>query len=217
MTASAANRPPEPLVCTALGIEARTVRKGWPHANLVVLGMRAPRLEPVTGHHGPVVLLGFGGGLSAGQQPGDVVVATEIRDVNGCVKLASGAKTLSVLRRAGIPASGGALWCSEAIVRGSVRDGLSRSAVAVDMESARVATACAADRLAVVRVIVDTPSRGLVRASIFGGRRAKRALRDVAAALAAELPPTPIESITSGTVELAAHSTRAAHSTTEEG
>jgi 4-hydroxy-3-methylbut-2-enyl diphosphate reductase len=204
MTSSAPNRFGGALVCTALGVEARTVRRGWPDADIVRIGMRATKLERVHAHRGTVVLLGFGGGLDAGQRPGDVVVAAEIRDKDGRVALACAPQALTALHRAGVPATRGALWCSDAIVRGAHRKGLAASAVAVDMESAPVARACSADRLVVVRVIVDTPGMGLVRASVFGGRRAKRVLRDVAAAFATAARPTTTESITSGTVETAA-------------
>lgn len=195
-----------PLVCAALGIEARTVRKGWPGADVAVVGMKAPRLHRVEAHDGPVYLLGFGGGLGPSQQPGDVVVATEIRDSASRTKLPAASEAQRLLHRAGVTASGGVLWCSDAIVRGAARKKLAKTASAVDMESARVAAACDAQRLVVVRVIVDTPTRGLLRASIFGGRRAKRVLRQVAAAFATSERPARIESITSGTVGVAVQS-----------
>jgi 4-hydroxy-3-methylbut-2-en-1-yl diphosphate reductase len=212
------------LVCTALGIEARAVRKGWARSRpggappaVAVVGMRAPRLDRVREHDGPVLLLGFGGGLATGQQPGDVVVATKVRDENGTIALPSADKALETLQRAGIAASAGVLWFSDRIVRGGERTKLGGSALAVDMESARVARACDERRLVVVRIIVDTPSKGLIKASVFGGRRAKRALRQVAAAFAADEPPAGNEWITSGTVQVAAHSTRIAGSTSTAG
>jgi hypothetical protein len=65
----------------------------------------------------------------------------------------------------------------------------------VDMESAAVLAACGPERLVVVRVLIDTPQRGLLRASIFSGRRAKRALCAASAAMAAHY-----ETIISGNV-----------------
>ena len=200
-----------PLVCAALGIEARTVRKGWPGAGVVVVGMKAPHLDRVESHDGPVLLLGFGGGLDPKQQPGDVVVATEIRDSGSRTKLPAASQAQRLLHRAGVTASGGVVWCSEAIVRGKARTKLAKTASAVDMESVRVAAACDPKQLVVVRVIVDTPTKGLVRASLFGGRRAKRVLRQVAAAFATEERPARIESITSGTVGIAVRSNASPH------
>lgn len=208
------------LMCTALGFEARVVRRACRRAGardvrelpgVAVIGMRARHLDDVSAHHGCVMLLGFGGGLDPAQQPGDVVVATEVRDHHSSVRLPAAAGALEALVRAGIPASAGPLWCSDHIVRGSERlhlRGRSKTpVVAVDMESGRVANACDPRALVVVRVLVDTPSKGLVRASLFGGRRAKRTLARVAEALTKELPPTGTEWITSGTVEEAAQGT----------
>ncbi len=191
-----------PLVAVALGFEARAVKAGWPDAELAVVGMRARNLDRVAAHDGPVVLLGFGGGLRPGQRSGDIVVATEVRDAQHRVKLPRGREAREALRRAGVAASSGIVWCSDVIVRGAARSKLAEAASVVDMESARVLAACSPEQLVVVRVLVDTPRQGLVRASIVGGRRAKRALRSTSAALAAQYP-----AITSGTVEVAAHGT----------
>jgi 4-hydroxy-3-methylbut-2-enyl diphosphate reductase len=173
----------EPVVCAALRVEARAIRAGWPQARTQVIGMRAKRLRGRR-FDGPVVLLGFGGGVRAGQRPGDVVVASEIRTVRGRTPLPSAGRTAATLRRAGVEATVGPLWCSEAIVFGrSARAELAGRAVAVDMESAPLAAATAPRDLTVVRVLVDTPARGLARASVLNGRHARRVLRQVAAAL----------------------------------
>jgi len=191
-----------PLVCVALRFEARAVEAGWPDADLAVIGMRAARLGRVAEHDGPVILLGFGGGLRADQRPGDVVVATDVRDRDARTHLVRAREAREALRRAGLAASSGILWCSDVIVRGKSRAKLADVASIVDMESAAVLAACGPERLVVVRVVVDTPQRGLLRASVFGGRRAKRALRCVSAALAAHY-----ETITSGTVNFVARAT----------
>jgi 4-hydroxy-3-methylbut-2-enyl diphosphate reductase len=200
-----------PLVCVALRFEARAVRAGWPGADLAVVGMRAGRLDRVAAHDGPVILLGFGGGLRPGQRPGDVVVATDVRSRDDRTHLPRAREAREALRRAGLAASSGILWCSNVIVRGKSRAELADLASAVDMESAALLAACGPDRLVVVRVLVDTPQRGLLRASIFSGRRAKRALRSVSAALAAHYP-----TITSGTVSVVARAT-SGHSTSGQG
>jgi 4-hydroxy-3-methylbut-2-enyl diphosphate reductase len=175
---------PSALVCVALRFEARAVKAGWPDADLAVVGMRAAHLDRVASHDGPVILLGFGGGLRADQRPGDVVVATDVRDRDNRTHLPRAPEAREALRRAGLVASSGILWCSIVIVRGKSRAKLADLASAVDMESAAVLAACGPERLVVVRVLVDTPRQGLLRASIFSGRRARRALRSVSAALA---------------------------------
>lgn len=224
------------VIYAALGIEARAVRRGWPDADVRVVGMRARRLDRVTTTTGRVLLLGFGGGLEEHQRPGDVVVATSVHDTTGAVELPSAIGILSVLRQAGIAASGGVLWCGEHVVRGAERRHLAGRAQVVDMESARVAAAVGAGRLAVVRVVVDTPRQGFVRACLTGGRRARQVLRDVSAALADQTSsdtdtcsdtnsdplPTNHSSIMPSNVELAARGTRKTGAsntagTTEEG
>jgi 4-hydroxy-3-methylbut-2-enyl diphosphate reductase len=192
-----------PLICVALRFEARAVKSGWPDAHLAVVGMRAAAdaLHRVADHDGPVILLGFGGGLRPDQRPGDVVVATDVRDRDTRTHLPRAREAREALRRAGLAASSGILWCSDVIVRGKSRAKLADVASMVDMESAAVLAACGPERLVVVRVLVDTPQRGLLRAAIFGGRRAKRALRAVSAAMAAHY-----ETIISGNVNTTAGS-----------
>lgn len=206
-----------PLVCTALGIEARAVRSGRPDATVAVVGMRgrrvgaAARAAASPGSPG-VLLLGFGGGLRDGLVPGDVVVATAIDDGSAVVDLPAAEGVLGVLRRSGIAASAGVLYCSDHIVRGAERHALADRAIAVDMESAALLAAFGPRRLVVVRVIVDTPRQGLARASIFNGRRVWRALRTVAAVAA--MAPDGYEATdrrvsTSGNVDVAGRATRA--------
>ena len=214
------------VACAALGIEARAVRRGRPGADVRVVGMRARRLDRLATTAGQVLLLGFGGGLDERQRPGDVVVATSVRSATGSVELPSATGVLGVLRQAGIAASGGVLWCSDHVVRGAERRQLAGTAQIVDMESARLVAACGADRLAVVRVVVDTPQQGFVRACLTGGRRARRVLREVSAALFLQTYddqlPTDQSPIMPSNVELAARGTRKTGAsntagTTEEG
>lgn len=193
---------PKPLIAVALGFEARAVKAGWSDADVAVVGMRARNLERVAAHDGLVVLLGFGGGLRPGQRPGDVVVGTDVRNRDLHVHLPRAREAREALRRAGIAASSGIVWCSDVIVHGAARAKLADVASVVDMESAPLLGACSPDRFIVVRVLVDTPQRGLVRASVLNGRRAKRALSSASAALAAHY-----DTISSGTVNVAAHAT----------
>ena len=199
MTASA----PGIRLCTALAIEARALRSR--HHGVVVVGMRArhrDRLATLAAAGGPVALVGFGGGLHPDQRAGDVVVATEIRHPGGRLALPGAPGLLARLRNAGVAASGGPIWSADHVVHGAQRATLaSTGAVAVDMESAALAGACGADRLMVVRVLVDTPTCGLLLGCLLGGRRAYRALRDVGTTLRRQDWSTRDGSITSGTVK----------------
>lgn len=194
-------------VCTALGIEARAIRRAWP--GVAVVGMRARRLDRAPWLTGAdwVLLLGFGGGLHAHQRTGDIVVANAVHDGSSVVDLPAAPAVAAALRRAGLPSSEGSLFCADHIVRGRERAELSAHAV-VDMESGPLAR-LVARRLVVVRVLVDTPTVGLVRASLTAGRRARRRLRAVAATLATDdFEPDGVRvgvgQITSGTVQRAA-------------
>ena len=214
MTASA----PGIRLCTALAIEARALR-GRHRAieaqaqrardqAVVVIGMRArrrDRLATLAAAGGPVALVGFGGGLHPAQRAGDVVVATEIRHPGGRLVLPGAPSLLARLRTAGVAASGGPIWCADHVVRGAQRAALaSTGAVAVDMESAALADTCGAERLMVVRVLVDTPTRGLLLGCLLSGRRAYRTLRDVGTTLCRQDWSTRDGSITSGTVKTGA-------------
>jgi 4-hydroxy-3-methylbut-2-en-1-yl diphosphate reductase len=202
-----------PLVCAAMAIEARAINAGWGGTEVTAIGIRARRLarpQRVATAAVPVVLLGFGGGLDPHQQAGDVVVATAIRNATTSLELAAAPGILGVLRRAGIAASAGPVWSSDHIVRGAERNRLAGQALVADMESARLAAAVGADQLVVVRVVVDTPRQGLVRASLTSGRRARQVLREVASALGAHYSPADQRAPVSGTVEPAAHGTTAA-------
>jgi 4-hydroxy-3-methylbut-2-enyl diphosphate reductase len=147
---------------------------------------RDDRLAMLAARDGMVALAGFAGGLDPARRAGDVVVATEICHAGGRVPLPAGTDLLAQLQASGVPAVGGPLWCSATIVRGRQRAELAETgAVAVDMESAPVVDACGPERLVVVRVVVDTPARGLFLGCLLGGRRSWRALRAVGTSLRA--------------------------------
>jgi nucleoside phosphorylase len=197
-------RPPGPLTfCTALRGEARAVRHGT-GLPVQVIGMRAHALSAARlGDAALILLVGYGGGLLPGQRPGDVVVATELRDGDGhLVRRLRGnlvASARHALAAAGIEAAGGPIASSERFVHGRARSALSAAgAIAVDMEAVPLARALPADGgdLLVVRVLVDTPRRGLLRAALFDGLRA---LREAATALAALAEPASAPK-TSGTL-----------------
>ncbi|MGH8891259.1 MAG: hypothetical protein ACRDV3_16045 [Acidothermaceae bacterium] len=209
-----------PLLYAALGIEARAVRRGWRGADVTVIGIGGKRLDSgpaASASARPVVLFGFCGALDAARNPGDVVVATAIDDGSVIVDLPAAQDILGVLRRGGIAASGGIVFCSKHIVRGNERQTLAGRATAVDMESGPALAAVGANRLAVVRVVVDTPRHGLVRASLFSGRRVWRALREVGAALASGYEATDQRVSTSGNVDLAARASQVSRVSLQAG
>lgn len=210
-------RRPSLLVCVALRVEAHAVRAAWPDAEVAVVGIGAKRLPaPAALRDRDVLLAGFGGALVPGLATGDVVVASEIRSPDGAtLAIAAHDRLLGTLRSAGLTAIAGPLLSSPKLVRGSERARLAASgAIAVDMESGPLALLCDPSRFTVLRVIVDTPARGLVAASVLGGVRAYRTLRRAARAATwlarsrglTPVPPPPdltaaLTPAVSGTVE----------------
>jgi 4-hydroxy-3-methylbut-2-enyl diphosphate reductase len=197
------------LLLTPLRVEAFCARRGAPASRVVRTGMgrdrslAAPaRLVPVGS--GPAVVLGLGGGLVAGQQPGDVVVADE-------VSLAPGAdeegRTVSIpfayplagaLRSAGLRVSTGTVVSTPRLERGAAARAAcgAGGALAVDMESWWLVGSDPL-RPAVVRVLLDVPGRELVSVRTAPAlRRSFRVLVQVARTLeswCAALTPSPTE------------------------
>ncbi|GAA4558770.1 phosphorylase family protein [Planotetraspora kaengkrachanensis] len=184
-----------PLVCVALGIEARAVRGGLPggRGEVVRLGMgprRAERAAAGLPPGVPVAVTGFAGALDDGLRPGEVFVATEVRYDGQAWPCPSAPLIAGDLARAGLAVQTGPLVTTPHVVTGRARaeahagPGEDR-ARAADMESGPVAAARAGLPFAVVRVIVDTPSRPLLRPStLAGGLAARRVLTKLGPVLA---------------------------------
>jgi 4-hydroxy-3-methylbut-2-en-1-yl diphosphate reductase len=140
-----------------------------------------------------VAVLGFCGALSEDLEPGDVVLASEVRgnaEPLQCQPLQQLGKELA---GAALAVREGPIVSVPKMSRGAARAALAEDgSIAVDMESAWLAPAAAGRPFAVLRAVVDTPSRELVRFStVPGGIRAYRALVRAARALeswAATLP-----------------------------
>ena len=187
--------PTEPVVVFApMSVEARAVRSGAPWAQVQKIGIgprRAARSAASAGDAGgPAVLVaGFCGALDAALQPGDVVLASELRDPSGeTVPCADPAILAGVLRRDGMRVHVGPVASSEKIVRGERRRELRRTgALAVDMESAWLAPLVHGRPFITLRVVLDTGLRELHRPlrTITGAAIAYRGLRR-ACALAEE-------------------------------
>ncbi|MDA8147192.1 MAG: 4-hydroxy-3-methylbut-2-enyl diphosphate reductase [Actinomycetota bacterium] len=169
-----------PLVLAPLRIEALAIggdveRVGMGRAKAISAGQR---LAGSTAPGRPVVLAGMGGALGGAVRPGHVVVATEVRDVDGTVQRPlDGAELLAAeFARLGCPVVTGPIVSSPRFVHGEERRRLTAGGVvAFDMESAWIADALADHPMAVVRVVSDTAECNI----LSGGVRALASLRRV--------------------------------------
>ncbi|WP_431926035.1 hypothetical protein [Nonomuraea jabiensis] len=195
------------LICAALGIEARAIRRGLPAsttapsarshlARVVVTGIgprRAARAAAGLAWKEAVAVVGFGGAAGRSLRPGDVLVASEVR-FRGRVHPCPSAPLLAAqLAGAGLPARVGPLVTADHVVRGAERHRLAaEGAYGVDMETGPLARAAAGRPLAAVRVIVDTPEAPLLSlATLARGVAARRTLTAIGPVLvrwAAALP-----------------------------
>ncbi|MDQ2759298.1 MAG: 4-hydroxy-3-methylbut-2-enyl diphosphate reductase, partial [Actinomycetota bacterium] len=136
-----------------------------------------------------VAVAGFGGATTSALEPGDLVVASELRTPGGTTTITCpGAGMIAgMLRRRGVSAHVGPIVSVRSPATGSARAALaSTGALAVDMESAWLAGAGAGRPLVVVRAVLDTPRRELFNpiATAGGLLAAARALRAAAGVLA---------------------------------
>jgi 4-hydroxy-3-methylbut-2-en-1-yl diphosphate reductase len=178
-------------ILAPLRIEARAARAGAGappgSVRVVRVGMgprsaaRAARL--IDTDPGAVVLAGFCGALAAELEPGDVVLASELRSPDGTVIPCPNPAILAgVLRRAGLRVHVGPIASSPRLVTGARRAELAQSgALAVDMESSWLAASIDTQPLVVLRVVLDTARRELRRpwttlgGAIVAYRRLRRA------------------------------------------
>lgn len=181
------------LVASPLGIEGALVRSAWRGARVRKTGMgtersiaAAERLarEPADA----LLVMGFCGGLDPRSVPGEAIVATEVYSAAdeghaperiACV---DAERIAEMLRARGLTARSGPMVCVSRIALGGRRAQLlADGALAVEMESVWLARGAAGRPLAVVRVVLDSPSHELVRpAAVFSAVRAARVLRGVA-------------------------------------
>jgi 4-hydroxy-3-methylbut-2-enyl diphosphate reductase len=178
-------------VAAPLRVEAWFARRGLDDTIVVHIGM-GPRHAARTGamlaaRDGALAVVGFAGALDGALRPGQVVVATEVRTSDGSIapiELPSAPLLAVALRRAGLDVVTGRVIATPRVTNGAGRDALvATGAIAVEMESPwlfepLVRAGVDARRLAVVRVVSDTPSHRLVSpATVTGGTRAARRLR----------------------------------------
>lgn len=175
-----------PVVCAALGLEARAVRRGLARTPVVVVGYRARRADRIPDACAALVVVGFGGALDERLRPGDVLVADEIRGSGpGAVECGAPRLLAGELIRDGLSVQVGPLVTTDHVVRGKERAiWAARGARAVDMESAVVAARAGNRPVAAVRVVVDGPGHPLLHPGTIGrGLAARRILARVGPAL----------------------------------
>jgi len=195
MTALAFQRRPEPedeevesddiVVLAPLSLEARAVRTGAPWADVRRIGMgprraaRSARLSVANGSR-PILIAGFCGALAPDLQPGDIVLASELRGPTGTTQCDDPTILAGVLRRGGLRVRIAPIASSQRLVLGERRRTLYRTgAVAVDMESAWLAPVDRTRPLVTLRVVLDTNNHELHRPfqTVRGTGIAYRALR----------------------------------------
>jgi 4-hydroxy-3-methylbut-2-enyl diphosphate reductase len=147
-----------------------------------------------------LLVMGFCGGLDESSEPGEVVVCDRVlpneftgRDeIPAAPMVCAGTDALAgALEGNGLRVRRGMIISLAGPVRGSRRGHYrKRGAIAADMESAWLARGLYGQKVdgqpfAVVRVVVDTPTRELMRllATVGGGLRALRELRRAARAV----------------------------------
>ena len=168
-TAPSRGSGPELVVLAPLSVEASAVRAGAPWARVEKIGMgpkRATRsAQLVQGAAGNAVLIaGFCGALDPELEPGDVVLATELRGPTGTHVCEDTTILEGVLRRGGLRVRRGPIASSQRLVLRERRRTLQRSgALAVDMESAWLAPAVRGEPLVTLRVVLDTHRHELHR------------------------------------------------------
>ncbi|MCO6009768.1 hypothetical protein NE236_32835 [Actinoallomurus purpureus] len=159
------------LICTALRIEARAVRRGLPpsarNVRVIRTGLgprRAARTAGRLPEHTALAVTGFGGALDVGLRPGDVLVATEVRFGERVFPCAAARRVAEELALEGLHTRIGPLFTSPHLVTGGERLRLVAAGVrAVDMETGPLAEVSVGTPFVAVRVIVDTPAVPLLR------------------------------------------------------
>ncbi|MDA8296847.1 MAG: hypothetical protein M0004_09725 [Actinomycetota bacterium] len=184
--------PAAPLFLAPLRTEALAVRRGARGGEVVRIGMgpvRATaartRLERSSSEL-PIVLLGFGGALSASLRAGDLVVASSClsSDEDDAVLLPDAPSVARLLGSAALPGAVhlGPVLSTPRVLRGTRAraDAAARGAIAVDMESRWCAPLSRTHPFVVVRAVVDVPGHDVV--SVATPAATWKAVRSLAAA-----------------------------------
>jgi 4-hydroxy-3-methylbut-2-enyl diphosphate reductase len=180
------------LVLAPLRLEAAALRSGRSDVVVRRTGMGPARARTAAeiarrASVDAVAVAGLCGAVSPTLRPGDVVLASELREPGGAMRACSASATLAErLRGLGLRVTTGPIFCSERILGPAERAALRASgAVAVDMESAWLAEAARNRPFVVLRVVSDAVGRRLLDPRMLpAGIRALRSLRRSAPALA---------------------------------
>jgi len=136
--------------------------------------------------HAGLAVAGLCAAVSPDLRPGDVVLADAVDDGDERVPLPDDTLLQHELRRCGLRVHRGPIRCVPRILGARERAALAGTgAIAVDMESAPLIEATACRPRAVVRVVVEPESRGLVSPwTALDGVRALHSLRRAGTAIA---------------------------------
>ncbi len=165
-----------------LVLEARAARRGirgdGRSTTVIHTGMGPERSRSIEPVDGPVAVVGMGGAVAEGIQPGDVVVATVVSapDVSP-IHLPTATLVAGSLEGAGFPVHTGPVTSVPKVATGRHRRDLAdRGAVAVDMESAWLLENHRGPAT-VVRVVTDTPRHELRSPAVVA--RVMRSLKTI--------------------------------------
>jgi 4-hydroxy-3-methylbut-2-enyl diphosphate reductase len=196
------------LVVAPLRLEALALRRGAPHLRVERCGMGAARASRAVARFSAdaahaLVVAGVCGALDTRLEVGDVVVASELRTLDGGSRVLEADSLYEALADLGLRVRVAPLLSTERLVLGPGRARLADSgARVVDMESWWLADAAGTRPFGVVRVVSDGPDDELLRpATVARGLRALRVLSALApglqrwgaavAPVARRQPPSP--------------------------
>ena len=179
------------LVLAPMRVEARAIRRGAPWSQIEKIGMgprraRAAARLTYDADRPSALIAGVCGALSPDLEPGDVVLASELRTPDRTLPCPDPAILAGVLRRGGMRVHIGPIVSSTGLVFGARRRELAQSGpLAVDTESAWLVGDARGAPLTTLRVVLDTPRYEIHRPAraAIAARRAFRALREASALL----------------------------------
>ena len=182
------------LLIAPMRTEARLLRRGAADAHVATSGVGPRRARSAAARFAAtpasaVAVVGFGGALAPALEPGDVVVATDLRRRDGMIVAeCPGAGIIAgALERAGVSARAAPVVSVRGPVVGDRRRRQlheASGAAAADMESAWLARAAAGRPFAVLRAVLDSPKKLGPRAAAGSLQKAAATLAEWAAAIA---------------------------------
>jgi 4-hydroxy-3-methylbut-2-enyl diphosphate reductase len=161
------------LALAPLSIEARAIRSGVGSARVERTGMgpakaaaSAAALRATVTDETAVVVIGLGGSLVAGLEPGELVVGDKVIGPDGATvcELPGAALLAASLRQAGLPVRVGGVVTADHIVSGAEERAelAALGADVVDMETSELVARPWGRPIAVVRAVSDSPGHDLI-------------------------------------------------------